>query len=135
MPSHTTYAFWIEPDHTDSATGVSFFRRRDTAANSAYTRIGRPLPGYAASWTNVVVNRANFFVAQSSKTDTGNNPHHVIVSRASTERIKEPLNAKMRAVKIDYIRLWQRRDRYEKTRPAIRYLCTTNGCPPLPAPR
>ncbi|MCA8837661.1 MAG: MSCRAMM family adhesin SdrC, partial [Proteobacteria bacterium] len=135
MPSHTTYAFWIEPDHTDAATGVSFFRRRDTAANSTYTRIGRPLPGYAASWTNVVVNRANFFVAQSSKTDTGNNPHNVIVSRTSTERIKEPLNAKMRAVKIDYIRLWQRRDRDEKTRPAIRYLCTTNGCPPLPALR
>ncbi|MCA8836491.1 MAG: hypothetical protein K8963_01385, partial [Proteobacteria bacterium] len=132
MPSPTTYAFWIEPDHPNDA-GVSYYRRRDTAANIGYNEIGESFQTYTVSWTNVLVNRANFLSAQAWRHVNGDNTHRVIIGHDSAGKIEtEPLNASKHAVKIDYIRLWQRRDRLRenKIRPPIRHLCSVHGCPP-----
>ena len=135
----TNYGLWLEPDH--HTHGITHYRKKP---NQAQVPVGNSLNSDALSWTNVMKADGFNFVAGWGREPISEYPGHTVPTNPPgfkhTPKYVVPIDRRQDgtyvyqfleerdwAIKIDYIRLWQRRDR--PTRSPIRYLCAYTGCP------
>ena len=135
----TNYGLWVEPEH--HTHGITHYSKKP---NQTQDQVGNSLNSDALSWTNVMKSDGFNFVQGWPRRPISEYPNRTVRTNPPgfrhTSKFVVPIERRRNgtyvyqlleerdwAIKIDYIRLWQRRDR--PTRSPIRYLCAYTGCP------